>query len=181
MAIPLLDIIGRARQQYIFSALVAVVYAIWAGVSNSASTGGLIVLFTISQLLLNTGPNATTWLIPAEVFPTRVRGTAHGISAASGKVGALLTAFTFGSAVDTMGLRGTLGLLSGVMMLCALISFWIPEVKGLSLDDIENDVHYGSRAKTDVKCQVDSTSYLHDQERQQSAKEARSNVRPIAS
>ena len=36
------------------------------------------------------GPNATTWLLPGEVFPTDIRATCHGISAAVGKVGALL-------------------------------------------------------------------------------------------
>ena len=33
------------------------------------------------------GPNATTWLLPGEVFPTDIRATCHGISAAVGKVG----------------------------------------------------------------------------------------------
>lgn len=32
------------------------------------------------------GPNCTTWLVAAEVFPTDVRGTFQGISAAMGKV-----------------------------------------------------------------------------------------------
>ena len=36
------------------------------------------------------GPNATTWLLPGEVFPTDIRATCHGISAATGKVGALV-------------------------------------------------------------------------------------------
>jgi PHS family inorganic phosphate transporter-like MFS transporter len=39
----------------------------------------------------NTGPNSTTYIIPAEVFPTRYRCTAHGISAAFGKFGAVLS------------------------------------------------------------------------------------------
>lgn len=33
------------------------------------------------------GPNCTTWLVAAESFPTDVRATFQGISAASGKVG----------------------------------------------------------------------------------------------
>ena len=37
-----------------------------------------------------TGPNATTYIIPAEIFPTRYRATCHGISAASGKLGSIL-------------------------------------------------------------------------------------------
>lgn len=102
-----------------------------------------MAVFTLSQLVLNSGPNCTTFLYPVEVFPTRVRGTAHGLAAASGKVGALLTSFAFGTAVDTIGLKGVLGLFSGIMALAALITLWIPETKGLSIDDIENEALYG--------------------------------------
>jgi MFS transporter, PHS family, inorganic phosphate transporter len=79
LAIWLPDLMGRVRQQWVFSFIVAALYAIWAGVTNHTSTGGLITLFVLSQLTIAMGPNATTFLIPAEVFPTRVRGTAHGM------------------------------------------------------------------------------------------------------
>ncbi|KAF3016074.1 hypothetical protein E8E15_006573 [Penicillium rubens] len=37
-------------------------------------------------------PNCITFLVAAEVFPTPIRGTAHGLSAAAGKLGALVIA-----------------------------------------------------------------------------------------
>ncbi|KAG1221307.1 hypothetical protein G6F68_020961 [Rhizopus microsporus] len=43
-----------------------------------------IVLYTITQIFFNFGPNTTTFIDPGECFPTRYRSTAHGISAASG-------------------------------------------------------------------------------------------------
>lgn len=100
------DLIGRKRQQFILSALVAVLYAIWAGVTGIVSTAGLMAIFTISQFVLNAGPNTTTFLLPVEVFPTRVRGTAHGIAAATGKAGAVFTAFAFGTITDRIGISG---------------------------------------------------------------------------
>ena len=106
MGIFLPDLMGRVRQQFIFSALAAVLYAIWAGVTDITSTGGLMVLFTLSQFVLNVGPNCTTFLLPVEVFPTRVRATAHGIAAASGKAGAVLAAFAFGSVKERIGISG---------------------------------------------------------------------------
>lgn len=121
----------------------AVLYAIWAGVTNHASTGSLMTLFTLSQLVLNAGPNATTFLLPVELFPTRVRGTTHGIAAASGKGGTVLTAFAFGTINDKIGLAGVLGLFSSIMALAALVTLMIPETKGKSLDDIEGEVLYG--------------------------------------
>ncbi len=32
------------------------------------------------------GPNATTWLLPSELFPTETRAMSHGLAAATGKV-----------------------------------------------------------------------------------------------
>ena len=110
IAIFLPDLIGRVRQQFIGSGIVAALYTIWAGVTNHTSTGGLITLFTLSQLFLNMGPNATTFLLPVKVFPTRVRDAAHGISAAASKYRAVLTAFAFGSVTDRIGVQGVQGL-----------------------------------------------------------------------
>jgi hypothetical protein len=36
-----------------------------------------------------------TFIVPGELFPTRYRSTAHGISAASGKVGAIIAQVVF--------------------------------------------------------------------------------------
>ncbi len=41
------------------------------------------------------GQNATTWMLPGEIFPTEVRATCHGISAATGKAGALVAGIWF--------------------------------------------------------------------------------------
>ncbi|KIW97786.1 uncharacterized protein Z519_01370 [Cladophialophora bantiana CBS 173.52] len=143
------DWVGRVKQQFYCSVVVAVLYAIWAGVSNHSSTAGLVTLFTLSQLFLNMGPNCTTFLMPVEVFPTRVRGTAHGIAAASGKAGAVVTAFSFGSLTDAIGLPAVLGILAGIMSLTALCTLLIPETKGRTLDEIEQGVIYGVKGSTD--------------------------------
>ncbi|KAF1961957.1 MFS general substrate transporter [Byssothecium circinans] len=55
-----------------------------------ASRSGLIVLYVLSQIAFNLGPNVTTFIIPAEIFPTRYRCTCHGIAAAAGKLGSWL-------------------------------------------------------------------------------------------
>lgn len=114
-----------------------------------------MVIFTISQFMLTVGPNCTTFLIPAEVFPTRVRGTAHGISAAAGKCGAILTSFAFGTVEDAISLEGVLGLFSGVMLLTALVTLWIPEAKGQSLEGIERGALYGDHEN--IENSIDSS------------------------
>ncbi len=49
-----------------------------------------IFLYGLTYFVANAGPNTTTFVLPAEVFPTKIRSTCHGISAASGKVGGVL-------------------------------------------------------------------------------------------
>lgn len=58
----------------------------WTTLLDS-SRSGLIVLYVLSHIAFNLGPNVTTFIIPAEIFPTRYRCTCHGIAAASGKLG----------------------------------------------------------------------------------------------
>ncbi len=145
---------GRIRQQLYTSFTVCILYAIWAGISVPSahtSTAGLMVMFGLSQLVICMGPNCTTFLLPCEVFPTRVRGTAHGVSAAIGKSGAVLTAFAFGTVTQRIGLAGVLGLFSGIMGLTAAVTLLIPEPGGKSLADIEGGLRYGNISSL-LKC-----------------------------
>ena len=67
------------------------------GLSNDqpGKKNGWIVMYALCFFFANFGPNATTFVIPAELFPTQWKSTGHGISAASGKVGAIIGAFGF--------------------------------------------------------------------------------------
>ena len=48
------------------------------------------LVYGLSFFFCNMGPNVTTFVIPSELFPTSIRASAHGVSAASGKLGAAL-------------------------------------------------------------------------------------------
>ncbi|KAL2012647.1 hypothetical protein VTN00DRAFT_172 [Thermoascus crustaceus] len=52
-------------------------------------------MYFLSSFFNQFGPNSVTFLVAAEVFPTPIRATAHGISAAAGKLGALLAAVMY--------------------------------------------------------------------------------------
>jgi PHS family inorganic phosphate transporter-like MFS transporter len=56
---------------------------------------GFVVLYGLTFFFANFGPNSTTFIVPAEIFPARLRSTCHGISAASGKLGAIVGSFGF--------------------------------------------------------------------------------------
>ena len=52
-------------------------------------------MYFLSGFFNQFGPNCVTFLIAAEVYPTAVRASAHGFSAACGKLGALLAAVLY--------------------------------------------------------------------------------------
>lgn len=62
-------------------------------------------LYCLANFFQNFGPNTTTFVIPGEVFPTRYRSTAYGLSAACGKLGAIVAQIIFylkGNSIQTM-------------------------------------------------------------------------------
>jgi PHS family inorganic phosphate transporter-like MFS transporter len=105
--------------------------------------GAFIFLFVLIQFFFQFGANSTTFIIPAEVFPTRYRATAHGLSAACGKAGAIIAAFAFNVLVNRGGkdafLPQTLGIFAGIQFVGLIATVWlIPESKGKNLDDFED-------------------------------------------
>ncbi|KAF1799703.1 phosphate:H+ symporter [Mucor lusitanicus] len=103
-----------------------------------------IVLYTITQLFFNFGPNTTTFIVPGECFPTRYRSTAHGISAASGKVGAIVAQVGFGLLKDIGGpnkwINHLLQIFAFFMLTGLASSFLIPETKGKSLEELSGEL-----------------------------------------
>jgi len=97
-----------------------------------------LIIYAVSYFFIEFGPNTTTFLVPSEVFPTNLRGTAHGISAAGGKIGAFLGAFVLPGILKSAGLSTTMGMLAGVSALGILLTlFTLPEMKQRSLEENE--------------------------------------------
>jgi hypothetical protein len=53
----------------------------------------------------NFGPNTTTYVVPGEIFPTAIRATCHGLSAAAGKLGAIVVRPNFSPITLWIGQR----------------------------------------------------------------------------
>ncbi|OMO89962.1 Phosphate permease [Corchorus olitorius] len=113
--------------------------------------GGNTTLFTILYALTfffaNFGPNSTTFVVPAEIFPARFRSTCHGISAASGKAGAIIGAFVFQIYTqEDNNVKKVFIALCAVNMLGFAFTFLVPETKGRSLEEISGeDRDFGDR------------------------------------
>ncbi|HCV56649.1 MAG TPA: MFS transporter [Synechococcales bacterium UBA12195] len=112
----------------------------FALIGRSGGDGNLpliVVGFVIFQFMTNLGPNSQTYLIAGEVFPTKYRGIGAGFAAASGKVGAVLTAFCFPLLMASIGTERLLVLLLITSLLGALAT-WLfrVETKGLDLESL---------------------------------------------
>ncbi|KAL1819941.1 hypothetical protein DCAR_0416246 [Daucus carota subsp. sativus] len=114
------------------------------GDSNKQYCDGKPVLFAVfyglTFFFTNFGPNSTTFVVPAELFPARFRSTCHGISAASGKAGAIIGAFIVQSYTQkTEGIKRAIIALSVVNLLGFCFTFLVPETNGRSLEEISGE------------------------------------------
>ena len=109
-------------------------------------------MYGFTFFFANFGPNATTFIVPAEIFPARLRSTCHGISAAAGKIGAIAGTLGFMYAAEStnktqtdpgyspgIGIQNTLLLLACVNLLGVFCTFLVPESKGKSLEELSGE------------------------------------------
>lgn len=139
LAIVLADRLGRIALQIIgFVGCALGLLLAAAGAHGSTSNLPLIVAgFLTFQFMTNLGPNAQTYLLAGEVFPTRVRGLGAGVAAATGKVGAVLTAFWFPFLLRDWGTERLLPLLALTSLLGAVITwFYRIETTGVDLESL---------------------------------------------
>ena len=128
LAIWLVPKVGKIPLQvlgFVVMAVALVVLAAVAGPTGAGSADFAIVFvgFAGFNLFMNLGPNSTTFVMPAEVFPTRVRGSGAGFAAAAGKTGAALGTFLFPILQDDLGLDRTLVIIALGCAVAAAITF----------------------------------------------------------
>ena len=139
-AILLVDKVGSIRLQ-IFGFIGCAAGLAIAAASSYATGGNQILLifagFMIFNFMTNLGPNAQTYLIAGEVFPTRLRGKGAGFAAAFAKIGAVATAFLFPILLADIGTQALLYILGGTSLLGAVITFAFRiDTTGVSLEQI---------------------------------------------
>ncbi|KAI9087490.1 hypothetical protein K1719_030630 [Acacia pycnantha] len=150
--VALIDKIGRFAIQLqgfffmtVFMFALAIPYHHWTLKKNNI---GFVVMYSLTFFFANFGPNATTFVVPAEIFPARLRSTCHGISAAAGKAGAIVGSFGFVYAAKAFGVRKTLIALGVVNLLGLLFTFLVPESKGRSLEDMSGEAEQENSTTT---------------------------------
>lgn len=162
--VALIDRIGRFAIQLVgfffmtvFLFALAIPYYHWRGhPCDSGFCGGqhtaFVVMYSLTFFFANFGPNSTTFIVPAEIFPARLRSTCHGISAAAGKAGAIVGAFGFLYAAQSthqketdegyptgIGIKNALLLLAVICAVGFFCTFLVPEPNGRSLEEISGE------------------------------------------
>jgi MFS family permease len=144
VAILLMDRLGRKFIQILGFAMMALSFALIGLIPGvSVNVAPFIALYGISYFFTEFGPNMTTFIYPAELYPVEVRTTGHGISAAAGKIGAFAGAYLFPDMLaSSMGIRGA-EIVAAVVSVAGLLVtvILLPETKGKSLEQLTADAH----------------------------------------
>lgn len=140
VAILLVDKVGRIRLQiigFIGCAIGLLIASLAVGQSDSTGIGLIFIGFILFSFMTNMGPNAMTYLLAGEVYPTHIRGKGAGFAASVAKVGAVLTAFLFPILLNEIGTNILLYMLVGASVLGALVTWLFAiETTGVNLEKI---------------------------------------------
>lgn len=158
VAILTIDTVGRRALQILGFIVLTILFCILGfAPAGALSPPARLALYAAAQFFFDLGPNTTTFIVPAECFPTRYRAAAHGLSAAAGKLGAiaaqlvsipLLTATTTAanasstsSSEDYSTRLAELMRLFALFMLCGTVVslLLVPETKGLTLEELAGE------------------------------------------
>ncbi|KAK0368805.1 H+ symporter [Colletotrichum paranaense] len=146
-----IDTLGRKPIQIMGFFMLTVIFCVLGFLLHQLTDAVFLTLYITGQFFFNFGPNTTTFIVPGECFPTRYRSTGHGISAAMGKVGAILAQVISIPllAKDVPGdchgdhcapwLDRLLELFALFMFLGMLSSLLIPETKGMTLEELAGE------------------------------------------
>ncbi len=128
IAVLLVDKVGRIPLQITGFIGMAIGLSLLAFAGDPAQTQSpnLILVFAgflIFNLLMNAGPNSTTFLLSGEVFPTSIRGSGAGLAAAIAKSGAVLGSFLLPLLKDNLGVDKLLFILAIFCVLAAILTY----------------------------------------------------------
>lgn len=145
LAVWLIERAGRVRLQVVGFFGMAVGLGILAVSDRVTASNGshliwVFVGFFIFNLMMNAGPNSTTFLLSGEVFPTSIRASGAGFAAAFAKAGAVLGAFALPILQKTWGVPTLLLGLAGCCVLAAGVTYSFRiETTGRSLESVSLD------------------------------------------
>ncbi len=136
-----IDRLGRVFMQTLGFAVMGAAYLVLALAPGLVAMPAVfLIVYAISYFFIEFGPNVTTFVIPAEVFPVTFRGWGHGLSAAVGKLGAFLGVFLFPLLLLRIHLPGIMEIMAAISVLGLLLTrLTLGEGRGLTLREASHE------------------------------------------
>jgi MFS transporter, PHS family, inorganic phosphate transporter len=143
VAAAMMDRIGRKTIQILGFAMMAASFAAIALIPGIEKLiYPFLIVYGISYFFTEFGPNATTFVYPAELFPVEGRTTGHGVASAAGKLGGFIGVFLFPILLSAGGLLAAESAAAIVSVLGIVVTlFMLPETKGRSLEELSTEGH----------------------------------------
>ena len=141
VAAALLDRLGRKPIQVLGFTMMAGLFGLMGLIPGVTEMfWPFVLLYGASFFFTEFGPNTTTFVYPAEVFPVHLRTTGHGIAAGAGKLGGFVGVFAFPFLLRELGLGGAELVVAGCCLVGALLTILLlPETSGRSLEELSEE------------------------------------------
>lgn len=129
--------------------LALVALALTVGIAGLSEATGVIAFICIAVYIAAVAASldVVVFIIPSEIYPLRVRGTAMSVTLFANWGMNFVVSLTFLSLLQALGVSGTFWVYA---VLCAMLvvftARFIPETRGRSLEEIEENLHRRSGA-----------------------------------
>jgi len=119
-------------QGFIMMGIIYLLIGIFWTQMLEGSAAILLVMYALTFVFSNFGPNSTTFILPSLTFPAHARSSLNGICAACGKLGAIVGSSSFSTLDADWGVQHVLMLCGGIAFLGALLTvFFVKSAKEL--------------------------------------------------
>lgn len=124
LGIALMNKVTRIRMQILGFLCMAVGLSLIATGSLRGNDMVFIIAgFILFNTMMNAGPNLSTYTIPSEVFPVRLRASGHGLATGCGKLGATAGVILFPIVQEYLGLLATLAIVASFAVVGGVVTF----------------------------------------------------------
>jgi len=90
--------------------------------------------FALMHVFHNIGPTNLTYAYPAEAYPTRLRGTAHGFATTVSRLGGVLGIVAFPVLLSAMSISAALAMFAAFEFIGFIVTYmWAPETRAQKL------------------------------------------------
>lgn len=148
-AIYTVDRLGRKKLMLIGAGGLALIYGILGTCYYYGVTGFFMIILVVAAIAcyaMTLGP--VTWVLIAEIFPNRVRAVAVATCTFALWVGSFTLTYTFPLLNNALGSYGTFWIYAAVCLAgFGIFALKLPETKGKSLEQLENELVKDSEAQ----------------------------------